>query len=309
MNKSVKRWLVAGLLTALPHAPMFAQETIRVAVGVDPAYSPFFLAQQQDLFTKAGVKGVQVVQYAQGGEALDGIVAGQNQMGAATEASVLNRATRGDVRALAVFSQSPKFIKLVVRDGIESVKDVKTLGIVPGSVNEYATAKLLSANQIEPDAIEYVRAGPPEFPALLARGDVDGYVMWEPWPSNGVKAGGKILAYSGDFGYTYNLVIAANGAWFDANTDQAKAVVQALADACKQITEDPSKAAAATQAIAKIPAAQTAELLKDVECRVRDFTEQDVANYKEIAEFLAERKITQSKADVEKALQIGLVKD
>src|SRR5690606_2174933 len=183
MNNSIKRVLVAGILAVLPHAPTLAQEPIRVAVGIDPAYSPFFVAQQQDLFAKEGVNGVQVVQYAQGGEALDGIVAGQNQMGAATEASVLNRATRGDIRALAVFSQSPKFIKLVVRDGIDSVKDVKKIGIVPGSVNEYATAKLLSANQVDAAAVEYVRAGPPEFPALLARGDVDGYVMWEPWPS------------------------------------------------------------------------------------------------------------------------------
>jgi len=309
MNNSIKRVLVAGILAVLPHAPTLAQEPIRVAVGIDPAYSPFFVAQQQDLFAKEGVNGVQVVQYAQGGEALDGIVAGQNQMGAATEASVLNRATRGDIRALAVFSQSPKFIKLVVRDGIDSVKDVKKIGIVPGSVNEYATAKLLSANQVDAAAVEYVRAGPPEFPALLARGDVDGYVMWEPWPSNGVKAGGKILAYSGDFGYVYNLVIAANGPWLDANTEQAKGVVRALADACKQITEDLSRAASATQAIAKIPAAQTMELLKDVECRVRDFTAEDVANYKEIAAFLAERKITQSEADVDKALQIGFVKD
>lgn len=309
MNTSLKRWLLVGLSSAIFQVPAVAQETTRVAVGVDPAYSPFFLAQQEDLFTKAGVSGVEVVQYAQGGEALDGIVAGQNQMGAATEASVLNRGTRGDIRALAVFSQSPKFIKLVVKNGIDSVKDIKKLGIVPGSVNEYATAKLLATHKIDAESVEYVRAGPPEFPALLARGDVDGYVLWEPWPANGVKAGGKILEYSGDFGYTYNLVIAANGPWLDAHRDDAKAVVQALAQACQQITEDPSKAATATQAIAKIPAAQTAELLKDVECKVRDFTPQDVANYKEIASFLAQRQITKSEADVDKILQIGFVKD
>ena len=296
----------ASLLSAaalLMAAGAKAQE-IRIAVGVDPAYSPIFLAKQANLFSAAGLN-VNVVQYTQGGEGVDGMVAGQNQLAAATEATVLNRSTRGDVRALAVFSQSPKFIKLVVRSGITDVKQVKKLGIVPGSVNEFATAKLLDKYQIDPKTVELVRAGPPEFPALLARGDVDGYVLWEPWPANGVKAGGKILAYSGDFGYTYNLVIAASGPWYDTHKAEAKAVVNAVAQACQQITADPSKAGAATQAEAKIPAAQSMELLRDVECRVRDFTTTDLSNYREIAEFLAARKITQSRADVDKVVQTG----
>jgi NitT/TauT family transport system substrate-binding protein len=305
MRKSTAFQAASLLIGAWLLVPLSAAaEEIRIAVGVDPAYSPFFLAKQEKLFAAAGLD-VNVVQYTQGAEGVDGMVAGQNQIAAATEATVLNRSTRGDVRALAVFSQSPKFIKLVVRNGIGDVKQVRKLGIVPGSVNEFATAKLLEKHQIDPKTVEYVRAGPPEFPALLARGDVDGYVMWEPWPANGVKAGGKILAYSGDFGYTYNLVIAASGPWFDKHKTEAKALVNAIAQACQRITADPAKAGSATQAEAKIPSAQTMELLKDVECRVRDFTSTDLANYKEIAGFLAERKITQTRPEVDRVVQMG----
>ena len=306
MMKFSRLFRIAGALCAcVAFAPVaLAQNPIRLAVGVDPAYSPIFLAKQDKLFAAAGVD-VNVVQYTQGAEGIDGLVAGQNQLAAATEATTLNRSTRGDVRALAVFSQSGKFIKLVVRNGITDVKQLKKLGIVPGSVNEFATAKLLDKYNIDPKSVEYVRAGPPEFPALLARGDVDGYVLWEPWPANGVKAGGKILGYSGDFGYTYNLVIAASGPWFDAHKSEAKAVVAAIARACQQITADPLKAAAATQAEAKIPAAQSMELLKDVECRVRDFTDTDLANYREIADFLVARNITKTRADVDRVVQAG----
>ncbi len=304
-SSRLKQWFCVVSLASVVSAPALAQQDIRIAVGVDPAYSPFFLAEQEGLFEKAGVSNVNVVQYAQGAEGVDGMVAGQNQFAAATEATVLNRSTRGDIRGLAVFSQSPKFIKLVVRDGIDEITDIQSLGIVPGSVNEYATAKLLATHNMDPEAIEYVRAGPPEFPALLARGDVDGYVMWEPWPTNGAKAGGKILAYSGDFGYTYNLLLAAYGPWFDENEETARQIVKALAQACDQIRATPDLAGEATQRSAKIPAAQSNELLKDVECRVRDFTEQDLTNYRDIAEFLAERKITQSVADVGAVMETG----
>ena len=295
-----------SLIAIAASSAAWAQTPVRVAVGIDPAYSPVFLAKTAGLFSAAGVD-VNVVQYAQGGEGVDGVLAGQNQFAASTEATVLNRSTRGDLVGLAVFSQSPRFIKLVVRNGISDVKQVKKFGIVPGSVNEFATSKLLAKNGIDPKSVEYVRAGPPEFPALLQRGDVDGYVMWEPWPSNGVKAGGKILAYSGDFGYTYNLLLAASGAWVKTHEKEAKAVVKAIAQACEQITADPAKAGAATLAEAKIPAAQSIELLKDVECKVRDFTPTDLANYRDISEFLVSNKMVPTKPDVDKAMVVGFV--
>ncbi len=308
---SIRKALTVTALSigfAAASSATWAQAPVRFAVGIDPAYSPIFLAKSADMFKAAGVD-VNVVQYAQGGEGVDGVLAGQNQLVASTEATILNRSTRGDLVALAVFSQSPKFIKLVARSGLTSVTQLKKFGIVPGSVNEFATAKLLAKHNMDSKNVEFVRAGPPEFPALLQRGDVDGYVMWEPWPSNGVRAGGKILAYSGDFGYTYNLVIAASGAWLKSNPKDAKAIVGAIAKACKDITADPAKAGTATQREAKIPAAQTVELLKDVECRVRDFSPTDIANYKEIAAFQFERKMVPTLPDVDKVLQLGFAND
>lgn len=305
----LRHWLLsaAACAAALCGTSAMAQEELRVAVGIDPAYSPIFLAKTGGLFKEAGVN-VNVVQYAQGGEGVDGVIAGQNQMSAATEATFLNRSTRGDLKALAVFSQSGRFIKLVARTGITEVAQIKKFGIVPGSVNEFATSKLLAKYNIDPKSVQFVSAGPPEFPALLARGDVDGYVMWEPWPSRGVAAGGKILAYSGDFGYVYNLVMVAPGAWVDKHQKEARAVVDAMAKACEQITADPSKAGAATQAEAKIPSAQSVDLLKDVECKVRDFTPADLANYNDIADFLVSRKIVTTRPDVAKNVMAGFYK-
>lgn len=299
----------AGAIAAT--APALAEqslskEPIRYAVGVDPAFSAIYLAKQEGLFQKAGVN-VQVVQYSQGGDAVDAMIAGQADLVSSAESTVMIRATRGDVRALGVFSQSGTFIKFVARKGIDDVKQVKKFGIVAGSVSEFSTVKLLQKYGIDEKSVEFVKAGPPEFPALLARESVDGYFLWEPWPANGVKQGGKILATSGDVGYVYNMWVAAAGPWLDKHKAEAKAVMKALAQACDELRAHPEKAGEASQKEVKLPAAQANALLQGVEWKVRDFTPADIATYKAIADFQVSRKITQTKADVDKVLQKGFV--
>ena len=306
---ALSRGLALALGFALAAGAAPAQDApIRFGVGVDPAYAPMFLAKREKLFEKHGVN-VEIVQYTQGGDAVDAMLAAQAEFAGSTEAVTANRVTRGDIRGLAVFSQSGKFIKLVARAGITDVKDIKKWGIVPGSVNEYITGKIISVKGIDPKSVEMVRAGPPEFPALLQRGDVDGYILWEPWPSNGVKVGGKILGSSGDFGYVYNLLIAVNGPWYDKNKDKAVKVAAALAEACKILTADPARGAAAVQAEAKIPAATAEAQMREVDCKVRDFTDQDLVNYKEIAKFLFDKGNTKTLADMDKYVQRGFFKE
>jgi len=281
-----------------------SKDPITLAVGVDPAFSPIFYAKQNKMFEKAGLN-VRIVQIAQAGDAMDGVVARQNVLAGGSETTAITRASRGDIRGLAVFGQSSKFIKLVVRPEISSPKDIKKIGLVPGSASEFVTSKLLAKYGTDPSSVVLVRGAPPEFPALLSRGDVDAYFLWEPWPTNGVKLGGKILMTSGDVGYSYNMILVASGGWLERHAAQAKAVLRVLDQACKEIRADPEKAAIATQAEAKIPVATARELLKDVECVVRDFTPEDLKIYGEVAEFLAQKKSTPGVVDVKKVMQSG----
>jgi NitT/TauT family transport system substrate-binding protein len=301
---------VAGLVAATPAAaadkPALSKDPIRYAVGVDPAFSAIYLAKQQNLFDKAGIN-VKIVQYTQGGDAVDAVIANQADVVSSAESTVMIRATRGDVRALGVYSQSGSYIKFVARKGIDDVKQVKKFGVVAGSVSEFSTVKLLNKYGIDEKSVEFVKAGPPEFPALLARGSVDGYFLWEPWPANGVKQGGKILATSGDVGYVYNMWVAASGPWLDKHKAEAHALMKALAQACDELRAHPEKAGEASQKEIKLPAAQANELLKGVEWKVRDFTPADIATYKAIADFQVSRKITATKADVDKVVQKGFV--
>lgn len=310
MNRSKRLTAALAFTIAValsPSAHAQSKEPVKFAVGVDAAYVSIYLAKENKLFEKHGVN-VDILQFTQGGDSLDSVVAGQTVVGSAAEPTTLIRAARTDIKVLGVIGQSATYIKLVVRAGISDVKQLKKLGVVPGSVSEFSTEQMLVKYGIDPKSVEIIKGGPPEFPALLARGDVDGYFLWEPWPTNGVKQGGKILLTSGDVGYAYNMWISANGTWLASHEAEAKAMFAALAEGCEIARADPARAAAAVQSEAKIPAATAAAMLKEVECVVRDFSDADMATYQKIADFLTSRKIIPNKLDVSKIVLKGFYK-
>jgi NitT/TauT family transport system substrate-binding protein len=295
-----------GLTAISPQSAANAQtaEPVKIGVGVDAAFVPMYLSKQRKLFEKHGLN-VELVQFTQGGDALDAVVAGQVQMGGSAQPTVLIRAARADIKVFGIFGQSGTYIKLVTKPGIIDPEQIKSIGIVPGSVSEYATERMFAKFGIDPKSVNLIKIGPPEAPALLARGDLDGYFLWEPWPSNGVKQGGKILLTDGDVGFVDNMWLAADGAWFASHKTQAKAILDTLAEACTAVRADPAAGAAAVQAEAKIPVEAALAILKDRECVVRDFTADDLESYDKINDFLVGHKIIPAKVDLSKAILRG----
>jgi NitT/TauT family transport system substrate-binding protein len=102
--------------------------------------------------------------------------------------------------------------------------------------------------------------------------------------------------------------ITPTAGWLEANGDAARGILKVLAKACDIVVKDPPRAAAAVQAIIKMPPSQTLMLLKDMDPGVRDFTDADYQSYDGIAAFLAERKITPGLVDYKRVLQRGFYK-
>ena len=53
----------------------------------------------------------------------------------------------------------------------------------------------------------------------------------------------------------------------------------------------------------------TLSFLSEVDCTVRDFTDQDMASYDQIADFLAKAKITPTRVDFRKSMVRGFYKE
>ncbi|MBY6345859.1 ABC transporter substrate-binding protein [Providencia rettgeri] len=304
-NISIKSTMAAGALSALCLSGAMAQaQTVPIAVGIDPTFVSFFVAKDQDLFQKHGVD-VKLVTFGPGGAMVDGMMAGQAVMTASTETTHLIRMPHADIRPVGIVGESGDNLKLVSRAEITDPAQIKTYGVVPGGVFEYLTSLSTEKFNGTDAKLAQVKSGPPELPALLLRGDVDAFWLFEPFPTMVKRQGGNILASSKDVGYTYATWVSAMGPWLESNPEQAKKVLDALAEACEITTADPALAAAAVEKQVRIPKQQTLEFLRETQCQMRGFTEEDLNGYDRIADFLQDRKITTQRVSFRDKVAMG----
>lgn len=283
-----------------------SSEPVRVYVGVDTAYAPFWVAQSEGLFEEEGLN-VELVQFPQGGDGADALIAGEIDLGGSGDATILQRQPRGPLKALAVLQQSGDYLKLVVREEISSVEEIETIGIVPGSLSEYGATRMLEHFEIPQDSVEFVPAGPPELPPLISQGDVDAFVIWEPWPTQAEDLGGaKVLMRTKEFGYSYLFFLIANGDWYDGHQAEAEAFVRAMDQAAQMVEDDPQLAADVTQEAAEIPIDQSLTAVEQIDFDVRDFSDEDRVELERVNDFLVDRGILEAPASVDDLLVEGL---
>jgi NitT/TauT family transport system substrate-binding protein len=257
---------------------------VRLAVGIDASYAPFFLADETGMFQEAGVD-VEGIQFGRGGEAVDALATGDINLAASSDTTTISQLNvNPNLRALLVYEESGEYLKVVAREGIGSVDEIKKMGIVPG-LSELSALKLLESEGVDPSKVEFVSAGPPELPALLDKGDIDAFVLWEPWPTRALDLGSKVLMNTGDYGWSYVHWLIGTEQWIEENPETASTIARVLDEAAQLTEEDPDAAAEATQAAAKVAPEETLKAIEEIDFEVRDITEEDLPGYKSIAEF------------------------
>jgi ABC-type nitrate/sulfonate/bicarbonate transport system substrate-binding protein len=293
MEARARRWRLAGalsLIVALCTLSACSGATtdsggaaatgpkIRIAIGIDAAYAPFFVADSKGLWKKHGLN-VELVQFGRGGEAVDAIAGGQVQMAGSSDTTTIAQLQQNPaLRALLVYQESGQYLKVVAGSKITDPSQIKTVAIVPG-LSELAMTKYLESKKIDVKSVKFVTADPPEIPALLQKGEVDGYVLWEPWPAKGVELGGKVQETTGDYGLTYQHWLITGQQWLSGNEATAVKVAQALEEASTLVESDPNAAAEATNKAAKVPNDQTVTAVREIDFKVRDITDADMKGY------------------------------
>jgi NitT/TauT family transport system substrate-binding protein len=270
---------------------------LRVSVGVDPAYAPVFLADKEGLFRKHGVD-VQVVQTSGGPAPAQDVIAGTSQLGGNADSTALSvMSTNPGLRALAVYEESGRYLKVVLRQGISDPHQIKTMGTIPG-LGLYSTVKYLESEGIAPDSVKLVQAGAPEMPSLLGKSSIDGYVLFEPWAGDGLKNGGKTVKITGDFGVKYHMWLLTDEKWLSKHGDQASRFVAALAEADQIVANDPQRACRATEKSITMPLQQCLGIVTQIDFKARGFTDEDLKSSKDIVDFFMARKLMKSEPDL-----------
>ncbi|MGW5733348.1 MULTISPECIES: ABC transporter substrate-binding protein [Streptomyces] len=278
--------------------------TVRIALGVDASYAPLYLAAERGMFEKAGLD-VRLTKVEGGPAAAQAVTAGTAQMSANADSTALPQMVSNPrLRALGVFQTSGRLLKVVLRKGITSPRQIKSMGSIQG-IGLYATHEYLQRHGVEPDSVKIQQSSPQEIPTMLQRGDIDGYILFDPWVTKGVEAGGHVAGSTGDFGVTYRQWLLADQQWLKEHQDLAGKVFKVVAEADRLVTKDPHAGALAAHRQAQLPVAQTKKAIGEISFESRALTATDVASSRKIVDFLLAQKLIKSAPDYDTVLLRG----
>jgi aliphatic sulfonates family ABC transporter substrate-binding protein len=238
--------------TAAPQPTPTPLQPIKIGIttGIDPVYGAFYVADKQGIFKKNGLDAT-VTKFDRGGEGLNAVIAGQQDVASTAESTFILPIDKGaDFYVVAVTCQAPQTIKFVVRSDVQGPQDLKgkTIGIALGSVSEYVWDRFFETFGMSRNDVKIVNVAPPETVALMDKGDIDAFALWEPWPSRALEAMGnkaKILFPSSEKGmYAATLYMQIRKEFADKNPDGVKRLLKALIEANTWMKQNPDEAKA-----------------------------------------------------------------
>ncbi len=233
------------LAALLCPGPSWAQTKMTIATGVDPVFSAYYVAQQEGLFKKHELD-VRINTGPSGSAMVAFLVNGQIESAFGSEiAGVANHNLDPNVVVVAQATRLVRWIAVVGRnvDTLDQLKG-KKVGIARGSGGEVFWLAMIDKLKLNPADYTVVNVEAPEMVAALERGNIDAYVVWEPWVTRGLAAikNTKVLRTQEGI-LEQGVYVYMNRGWIQKNPAAAEAFIRALADATDLINRDRKRAA------------------------------------------------------------------
>ena len=233
------------LAALLCTGPSWAQTKMTIATGVDPVFSAYYVAQQAGLFKKHELD-VRINTGPSGSAMVAFLVNGQIESAFGSEiAGVANHNLDPNVVVVAQATRLVRWIAVVGRnvDTLDQLKG-KKVGIARGSGGEVFWLAMIDKLKLNPADYTVVNVEAPEMVAALERGNIDAYVVWEPWVTRGLAAikNTKVLRTQEGI-LEQGVYVYMNRGWIQKNPAPAEAFIRALADATDLINRDRKRAA------------------------------------------------------------------
>jgi ABC-type nitrate/sulfonate/bicarbonate transport system substrate-binding protein len=257
-------FLVLGV--AFPAAAQGTKTKMTIATGVDPSLGTFYVAKVGGFFDKHGLD-VQLNTGPSGSAMVAFLVQNQVQaVLAAEQAGIQNFNLDNNVTVASQAMQMLRYFGVVARniDSVEGLKG-KKIGVSLGSASEVFWRALVEKLGLDVKDYTVVNVDPPEMLAAIQRGNIDAFVVWEPWLSRTLQAvpGTKIVRDNEGIINPRNFVYINRG-WAAQNPDAAVAFMRALVDATQLLRNNPEEAAKHISTFLKMDLALTLELIKKV---------------------------------------------
>ena len=299
--------LVAAPLAGAARAQGLAKMTI--ATGVDPAFSQFYVAKEGGLFEKNGLD-VTINTGPSGSAMVPFLVNNQVQAAYGSDlAGVINHQVDPNIVAVADGTYLSRWLNVVGRNvaDLDGLKG-KKIGIAMGTGSEIFWRRVVEKRGYKVADFTMVNVEAPEMLAATERGDIDGFAVWEPWPTRTLMSvkGTKILQTAEGIYNNINFVYMNRG-WIDQNKATAEKFMRALIEANDLILKDRPAAVRMVSKFLKMPPELTAELMPKVEYDM-DWQPRSIDSIQVAVQQLADQKKLKAPLDYSKYVYLDLVR-
>ena len=280
-----------------------------IATGVDPAFAQFYVAKEGGLFEKQGLD-VTINTGPSGSAMVPFLVNNQVQAAYGSDlAGVINHQVDHNIVAVADGTYLWKWESVIGRNvaDLDGLKG-KKVGIAMGTGSEIFWRRLVEKRKMNPADYTLVNVEAPEMLAATERGDIDGFAVWEPWPTRTLMSvkGTKVLATADGIYNNINFVYMNRG-WIEQNKATAEKFMRALMEANDLIGKDRAAAAKMVSKFLKMPIELTTELMPKLEYDM-DWQPRSLEAIKDSERLLADQKKLKAPIDYSKYVYLDLLK-
>ncbi len=265
--KLLSRTLAAAMLSLSMVAATFAAEPLKIGYSDWPGWVTWEIALEKKMFEKAGVEvEFEWFDYV---ASMDAFAAGQLDAVSMTNGDALvTGSTGGKGVMILVNDYSNGNDMIVAKPGITSVKELKgkKVGVEVGFVGHLLLLNALEKNGLTEADVELVNVPTNETPQVLASGQVDAIVAWQPSSGQAlqlVPGSTRIYSSADEPGLIYD-VLAVNPSSLSANKAQWKKVLEVWYEAVAYLKDPKTRDDAISIMAARvgIPAAEYAGFIE-----------------------------------------------
>lgn len=220
-----------------------------IYIGTTPHFGNVIVAAEKGFYQKEGLTA-KITNFASGSVAADAFRTGQGSVIVAGDQPSIRLWSQGFV-GVAPQAHYNTLSIIVARNTIKGPADMKgkKVGVLMGSTSEFFTKLYLNKGGLSPSDIDMVNLRPAEMVTGLARGDIDAFVIWQPfgWRALAAVKDAHILTTAKGYfeeweAITTTKAYAANhaaeltaflrgldaaGKWIPGNLDEAAKIVAA----------------------------------------------------------------------------------
>jgi ABC-type nitrate/sulfonate/bicarbonate transport system substrate-binding protein len=179
-----------SLAGGLPRAGL-AQSKLRpmdIYIGTTPHFGNIIVGADKGFFEKEGLP-VKITNFASGSTAADAFKTGKGSVIVAGDLPTI-RLWQQNFIGIAPQAHYNTLSVIVARNSIKSPADMKgkKVGVLIGSTSEFFIKLYLARGGMKPTDIDMINLRPAEMVTGLARGDIDAFVIWQPFGWRAVAA-------------------------------------------------------------------------------------------------------------------------